>query len=703
MGEIEVGGLVAYEKVIYRILWISERKDIAYWINVYSTKNIPDLISYNYLNQLLSDNQIEIKKEDKVFNIDALMSVSEKEQSEITTRWKHIRDIVMPENEPFIYSDIQFRRRLVIDAAEKNNCDITTIYRTLGKYWRGGKKLVGLSSSYGILKERKKRTYTNKPGPKTSNKVIVDERMEQIFEKAINKYYLASPYTSIRSAYDEMIREFFATKIIDLTGEPKLIYVNGDERPTYNQFKYYLKKKLGDPKYYRKKVGSREYNLKHRELTGDVFKYAKYPGNTYEIDSTIFDIYLVSEWNPKKIVGRPILFLVVDVFSRSIVGFNVGLERPSWNIARLAIVNAIENKVTYCKRFGINISKQDWPMNVIPTEIVGDRGEMISKNSSLITKTLGSTVKNTRSYRGDDKPIVENTLGVIRRTLIDFLPGGVRKDFNKRGGEDYRLKALLTLSDFRKIIIKTILYLNNSRVLANYKLSKKMIENNLEPIPKDIWNFGVKNINEGMGKMSSELVSIQLLPEDQASITRSGILFQKRTYISDEIINDGLLKTAGINGTEKIKIKYDPRDLSVIYYFDQRKHRFYICMSKDEKYILMEQCDLLTLTEKNDEKTRNSLYKKDEEKNNLIQYIKDISEEKREKSRNTQQTESKTNRIKNIEANRRQEIEYMRNKDIAAIDKKAQDSDRRRDQVYNNWRIETHKDIQAILEREDKD
>jgi hypothetical protein len=59
----------------------------------------------------------------------------------------------------------------------------------------------------------------------------------------------------------------------------------------------------------------------------------------------------------KLIIGRPVIYIVIDVFSRLIVGFAVTLEGPSWAGAKLALENAFSDKASYCKQFGINITR----------------------------------------------------------------------------------------------------------------------------------------------------------------------------------------------------------------------------------------------------------------------------------------------------------------------------------------------------------
>ncbi|NUE21545.1 hypothetical protein HUC07_23460 [Escherichia coli] len=82
------------------------------------------------------------------------------------------------------------------------------------------------------------------------------------------------------------------------------------------------------------------------------------PCARFEIDATLMDIYLVSVFNRAWIIGRPVLYVVVDVFSGMVVGFYLGLEGPSWDGARLALFNAFTDKVAFCRDFGVEITQE---------------------------------------------------------------------------------------------------------------------------------------------------------------------------------------------------------------------------------------------------------------------------------------------------------------------------------------------------------
>ncbi|MBJ6966181.1 transposase, partial [Vibrio cholerae] len=81
----------------------------------------------------------------------------------------------------------------------------------------------------------------------------------------------------------------------------------------------------------------------------------------------------------------------------------------------------------------------------------------------------GVRIENTPPYRGDAKGIVERHFRTIQADFKPFAPGVVAgTTIKKRGGKDYRLDATLTLDDFTKIIIGSILHRNQSSVLVKY-------------------------------------------------------------------------------------------------------------------------------------------------------------------------------------------------------------------------------------------
>lgn len=183
-----------------------------------------------------------------------------------------------------------------------------------------------------------------------------------------------------------------------------------------------------------RKDGMKNFNTKHRAVLDDVSKMADGPGKLYQVDSTIADILLVSELDPRIIIGSPVLYLVSDTFSRKIAGLYVGLEGPNWEGYAMALANAFENKVDYCKRYDIEITEDTWNASFIPDQIITDRGpEFIGNYSSMLVNAFDMHTSHTAPFRPDWKPVVERDFGFLNEEVIHWLAGAHREDEEKEG------------------------------------------------------------------------------------------------------------------------------------------------------------------------------------------------------------------------------------------------------------------------------
>ena len=75
---------------------------------------------------------------------------------------------------------------------------------------------------------------------------------------------------------------------------------------------------------------AKKYEQENRPIMGSSTAEALGPGSIYQIDATVADVYLVSQFNRNWIIGRPVVYGVIDVFSRLVTGIYIGLEGPSW-------------------------------------------------------------------------------------------------------------------------------------------------------------------------------------------------------------------------------------------------------------------------------------------------------------------------------------------------------------------------------------
>jgi putative transposase len=297
-----------------------------------------------------------------------------------------------------------------------------------------------------------------------------------------------------------------------------------EDLPSFYQFEYYYRKDRDIKTEVEKREGTKEYEKNVRPVTGDSTRMAFGPGMVYQIDATVGDIYLVSHLDRTLLIGKPVIYIVIDVFSRLIVGFAVTLEGPSWEGAKLALECAFLNKVEFCKKYGVDITQDMWDVEGRCEALLGDNGEIAGYNPDSLVDPLDTRVANTPTDRPDLKGIVENKFLLVKETVV-WIPGAVRPPRRVRG-KDYRLEAVLDLNQFRALMIECILFYNNHRYLKKYRMDKQMIADKVKPIPRELWAYGMKHRSGRLREADPDVIRLNLQHRGEASVTEEGIRFQ---------------------------------------------------------------------------------------------------------------------------------------------------------------------------------
>jgi hypothetical protein len=373
----------------------------------------------------------------------------------------------------------------------------------------------------------------------------------------------------INAAYRNTLRHFCPKgKVRSKNGEWEIQIPDYTKGEVFSprQFEYHVRKKVESnlQDFFRKKFGERKYKLRFRELKGNSTSEAPYPGALYQIDATIADIYLISRLNRRHVIGRPTIVVIIDVFSRMIVGVCVRFEREGWNVINLALKNATEDKVQFCQKYGINITKDEWPVIGLCDAITGDRGPMIGYNADNLVAGLKIRVSNLPPYRADWKGIVEQMFRLLNIRVIDQLPGALNPE-KERGDRDVRLDAVLDINQFTAILIKAILYHNNHHYMDWYEKDKDMIACDVKPIPRALFLWGQANRSGKPRYRDAESIRIHLLPGDEATVTRRGITFRGEIYTCEKAEEENWRFIARNKGTWHEDIAYDPRIPEIIY------------------------------------------------------------------------------------------------------------------------------------------
>lgn len=660
-----------------RILWLDESDDVAFIIEIKSKKGLPYFNRLSNLRLEIASGEVAISDNDPWARVVDEDSLTEKEKQIRDAAWEAIKELVAIEAEPAIYFK-KGRSALIAEATGKHSLTPTTIYKYLRKFWQRGKVKNALLPDYensgGPGKPKKigqvKRGRPRKYGfdPDIGIGVNVDEAIKKVFRVSVSRFYNNQDENPLRVAYEQMLKEYFEEDYYYEGSVRKSILIPQNQKPTFTQFKYWhekekKEKEKGETKAMIARKGEYTYQAKGRAITGSSTAEVYGPGSRFQIDATVADVYLVSRYNRRWIIGRPVIYFVIDVFSRMIVGVFIGLEGPSWLGAMMALAYAASPKVAFCQEYEVDISEEEWPCHFLSDAILGDRGEMVSRMVNALIKNLNVGIENAAPCRADWKAIVERFFRTVQERVKPFLPGYVIPDAHKRFGKDYRLDAKLDIYQFTQIIIHCIRHHNNSNYLSSYNRSETLIASDVPPIPIKMWEWGIRNRSGCLKSYPSDIVKLNLLPTASARIMASGINFKGMRYSCDKAIREGWFDHARIRGSEEIEITYDPRTTSYAYLKGPNGRSFEKCylLDPDERYANKTIYEVDYLLEHEKYMAQKSTGPAEQSKVDLIAQIENIVEQATKETSEVQDPQdSKASRIANIRDNRAAEKSRLR-------------------------------------------
>lgn len=641
-------------EIIERILWLDKNGDKVFVINV-NLNNCPyerriseiiEAFNEGRANELAFDKYIRIVNEDEL---------TEKEKEGREKAWELVKSLVYREPDIFIPNK---RGKLVDNLLKMHSINEKTIYNYLKRYWMRGKTKNALIPDLyrcGNRGTNKSESNIKRGRPRSLSKgkgINITEDIKKIFRVAVNKYYYNAAQYSLKLTYELMIKQFFTESIKHENGVRVPILKEYSDLPTYDQFYYWYRKEKDIKKEITSRISSKRYKQQYRAIIGNSTAEALGPGSIFQIDATVADVYLCSRINRQWIVGRPIVYVLIDVFSRMIVGVYCGFEGPSWIGAMNALANCVTDKVKFCAEYGVEIIEEQWPVHYLPEGILADRGEMEGKNAENIIEGLGIKILNTPPYRADWKGIVEQNFRLSNIQTKPFMPGTVKGsiNFHERGDKDNRLNAKIDIYQFTQIMIRCILYHNNQHYLKNYHKDVAMIEDGIPLIPNELWKWGIANRAGKLRMMHEDIVNLHLMPSAEATVTAKGIRFGGIYYASKICLKERWFEKAR-RGTWKVNIAYDPRNMDLIYIKYDDGKTYDKCTILDYQVTYRGKCIEEIQYFREEERLKKSSIQQHElqGKVELISQIQDIVKNAEAKHKNAAITrESNTARIKGI-------------------------------------------------------
>lgn len=447
-----------------------------------------------------------------------LSAIQEKAWREAILRGQAIHDMVAaPAN-----------KASVREVATRYGVDMSTLYRWLSKYEKGGGRISALARK--------------KPGAKAHSRL--DTRTETILCEVIEKFFLDPLRRPVTSVWEEL---------------DDACHVEGLKTPHINTLRNRLKR-LDEHLVLERRFSAKTAREKFGALPG-TFKGASAPHVLVEADHTKVDLQLVDE-ETRLPIGRPTITVVEDVYSRMILGFHVSLDPPCALSVGLALAHAVLPKESWLTEHGIDLK---WPCQGLIGCLYVDSG--LDLNGSLVFKVCDEYhigLQNRPLGQSDFGGHIERLIGTLMRKTHE-LPGTTFSSVAEKGDYDSEGNACMTLQEFESWIAQFILGVYHNR--PHRGIGRQT--------PKQRYESWFQEQGKHLGITSAPLPEdphrfrLDLLPFKDQTIQRYGVeMHYGQLYFADALrpfVKE--MDPANPKKGRRFRFAYDPRDLSIIYFW----------------------------------------------------------------------------------------------------------------------------------------
>lgn len=261
------------------------------------------------------------------------------------------------------------------------------------------------------------------------------------------------------------------------------------------------------------------------------------PNARWQIDHCKLDV-LVIDPRDGTVQGRPWLTVVLDGFSRAVMGYHLSLDTPTSQTVCLALRQAIWPK-----------GLPEWPMCGLPQELHLDNGKDFgSHHLEQVAADLGITVLFATPYLARAKGKIERFFRTLNEQVWCELPGYVGPNVAERPTD---VAPMLTLQQVDAVLLAFLLTDYHRRSHAA-----------TEAPPLERWQ------QPGWAPTlppSLRQLDLLLLPQSGRLVQRDGIHLHHLCYW-----HDALAPHIG----QRVQVRYDPLNVAAVIVYAQQA---YLC------------------------------------------------------------------------------------------------------------------------------
>lgn len=299
----------------------------------------------------------------------------------------------------------------------------------------------------------------------------------------------------------------------------------------------------------------------------------EWPLAMVQIDHTELPVIIVDDVY-RKSIKRVWITLAIDVYSRMCLGMHLSLDAPSAMSAGMCISHAILPKERWLAR--LNVTSTDWPcwgtMGVLHMDNAREfRGNMLNVACKEYDIDLHLRPVKKPRYGAH----IESMMGTVSEGL-KTLKGATFSGPDEKGEYDAEGNACMTFSELERWLIL---------FFAAYH-RKRHSGIGMSPLAK--WKAGLLGTmgKPGRGlparRLDEEKLRIDFMPFFERTVQNYGVLIDDVHYYHDVLRPWINAKHPEFKGhRRKFPFHRDPRDISVLYFFDEIARRYFSIPYRD--------------------------------------------------------------------------------------------------------------------------
>ncbi len=390
---------------------------------------------------------------------------------------------------------------------------------------------------------------------KGNSGIKVGEDVDKIMNDVIAELFLDKQRLTPIAIYSSVIARIAA---INLHRHKKDKLINPSKSTIYRRIE-----KLDPYEVAKKRFGKRFADAKF-----GILKFNKPPTRPLErieIDHTKTDLMVVDEIRGL-LIGRPWITAAIDVYSKSLYGFYLGFTPPSYVSVSNCLLHGIKTKEYVAKEYPD--LKFPWYTYGFPELIVVDNAkEFHSTHLEDACLQLQIGIQYAPPAIPWFKGSAERFFGTLNTDLLHQQPGTTFSNYLEKGEYNPAKNAVITLPMLK--------WLFHKWVVEIYHQSE---HRGVHDQPAYLWREGIKSYPPALPQSEDEL-KILLGKILYKPITAEGITIRWISYKSPAL---AILRRR--HGSDKVRVKMDPVDLSIIYVYDEVERIYIPIPAEDQEY-----------------------------------------------------------------------------------------------------------------------